>query len=189
MRDEGAVALQLFAEDFLPLILLFSVSITGLLLTVSYTWLKGYGYDFLALLHAVTVIFTMLWLPFGKFFHIFQRPAQLGVEFYKDVASREEAANCRRCGHPFASVMHVSDLIQVEQRLGYNYESDRPEVGHYQWICPPCRRAMFALAQAQIQSPAAATFALKTKPVRPAYANSALGEGPLGVEDQNNFHP
>jgi hypothetical protein len=65
MRDEGAVALQLFAEDFLPLILLFSVSITGLLLTVSYTWLKGYGYDFLALLHAVTVIFTMLWLPFG----------------------------------------------------------------------------------------------------------------------------
>ena len=32
VRDEGAVALQLFAEDFLPLLLLFAVSITGLLL-------------------------------------------------------------------------------------------------------------------------------------------------------------
>ncbi len=91
MRDEGAVALQLFMEDFLPLILLFAVSLTGLLLTVSYTWLKGYGYDFLAIAHAVTVIGTLLWLPFGKFFHIFQRPAQLGVEFYKHVAEREPA--------------------------------------------------------------------------------------------------
>jgi hypothetical protein len=51
------------------------------MLTASYSWMKGYGYDFLAILHAITVIFTLLWLPFGKFFHIFQRPAQLGVSF------------------------------------------------------------------------------------------------------------
>jgi hypothetical protein len=74
MREEGAAAVQLFAEDFLPLILLFAVSITGLMLTASYTWLKGYAYDFLAILHAITIIATFLWLPFGKFFHIFQSP-------------------------------------------------------------------------------------------------------------------
>ncbi|HWH70083.1 MAG TPA: hypothetical protein VNT26_11910, partial [Candidatus Sulfotelmatobacter sp.] len=152
MRDEGAVALQLFMEDFLPLLLLFAVSITGLLLTVSYTWLKGYGYDFLALVHAGTVIFTLLWLPFGKFFHIFQRPAQLGVEFYKDVAAHDERAHCRRCGHAFASQMHVRDLIQVEQALGYDYAVEQDGVEHYQWICPPCRRAMFALAQGVVKS-------------------------------------
>ena len=50
------------------------------MLTVSYTWMRGYGYDFIAILHAITVIVTLLWLPFGKFFHIFQRPAQLGVD-------------------------------------------------------------------------------------------------------------
>lgn len=188
MRDEGAVALQLFAEDFLPLILLFSVSITGLLLTVSYTWLKGYGYDFLALLHAVTVIFTLLWLPFGKFFHIFQRPAQLGVEFYKDVATREEPAHCKRCGHSFASKMHVTDLIQVERELGYRYESAQNAVDHYQWICPPCRRAMFALAQSRLKM-TSATGADRWLPTMPTFANDALGEGPLGEEDQRNFHP
>src|SRR3982750_4495101 len=48
-------------------------------LTASYTWMKGYAYDFLAILHAVTVIVTLIWLPFGKLFHVFQRPAQLGV--------------------------------------------------------------------------------------------------------------
>src|SRR6266513_710228 len=35
MRDEGAAAVQLFAEDFLPLVLLFAISVTGLLLTGS----------------------------------------------------------------------------------------------------------------------------------------------------------
>jgi hypothetical protein len=149
VRDHGAAALQQFGEDFLPLILLFAVSITGLMLTASYTWMKGYGYEFLATLHAITVIFTLLWLPFGKFFHIFQRPAQLGVSFYKDAGRQSEQAECRRCGQPFASLMHVEDLIAVERRLGYDYEVGGP-VEHYQRVCPRCRRLLLALAQAKM---------------------------------------
>jgi len=192
MRDEGAAALQLFGEDMLPLILLFAVSLTGLMLTASYTWLKGYAYDFLAILHAITVIFTFLWLPFGKFFHIFQRPAQIGVRFYKDVGQREEAAHCRRCGQPFTSRMHVEDLIQVERALGYRYEIDN-DTEHYQWICPPCRRAMFALAQGRLWHGKRGGIALdgdeRTPSSTPSYVNPALGEGPLGEEDARNFHP
>jgi hypothetical protein len=150
MRDHGAAAAQQFAEDFLPLILLFAISATGLMLTASYTWMKGYAYDFLAILHAITVIFTLLWLPFGKFFHIFQRPAQLGVSFYKDVGALEEQAHCRRCDKPFASKMHVEDLIEVERKLGFRYEMSNG-AGHYQWICPKCRRAMLTLAQGQMR--------------------------------------
>jgi len=59
----GAAALQDWREDLLPLFLLFSVSATGILLWVSYTWMHGYGYSFLSLLHAITVIFTLLWMP------------------------------------------------------------------------------------------------------------------------------
>jgi hypothetical protein len=149
MRDHGAAAVQQFAEDFLPLILLFAISATGLMLTASYTWMKGYAYDFLAILHAITVIFTLLWLPFGKFFHIFQRPAQLGVSFYKDVGAREEWAKCHRCGEAYASKMHVEDLIEVERKLGFRYEMTNG-AEHYQWICPKCRRAMLALAQGRL---------------------------------------
>jgi hypothetical protein len=149
MRDHGAAAVQQFAEDFLPLILLFAISATGLMLTVSYTWMKGYAYDFLAILHAITVIFTLLWLPFGKFFHIFQRPAQLGVGFYKDVGAREQQAHCRRCGQAYASLMQVDDLIEVERKLGFRYELGN-KAEHYQRICPQCRRAMLALAQGRL---------------------------------------
>jgi hypothetical protein len=147
VRDHGALALQDFNEDLLPLFLLFAVSVTGLMLTVSYTWMRGYAYEFLAILHAVTVIFTLLWLPFGKFFHIFQRPAQLGVKFYKDVGREGEQAACARCGRVFATQMHVEDLIQVERELGYDYTLPGEPAGHYQRICPACRRKLLALAQ------------------------------------------
>jgi NNP family nitrate/nitrite transporter-like MFS transporter len=145
MIDHGAAATQQFAQDILPLLLLFAISVTGLMLTASYTWMRGYAYEFLAILHAVTVIVTLLWLPFGKLFHVFQRPAQLGVGFYKDQGARGEPASCRRCGRAFAPRMMVNDLISVERELGFSYELEGG--GHYQDVCPRCRRALFGLAQ------------------------------------------
>jgi len=145
MIDHGAVAVQQFGQDIMPLLLLFAISVTGLMLTASYTWMKGYAYDFLAILHAATVIITLLWLPFGKLFHVFQRPAQLGVGFYKDAGERAEQARCRRCRQPYASLMMVRDLTIVERELGFTYEMSGG--GHYQEVCPKCRRALFGLAQ------------------------------------------
>jgi hypothetical protein len=145
MTDHAAMSVQQFGQDVLPLLLLFAISTTGLMLTASYTWLKGYAYDFLAIIHAATVIITLLWLPFGKLFHIFQRPAQLGVSLYKDAGERGEQARCRRCGAAYAPQMMVRDLITVERQLGFSYELSGD--GHYQEICPRCRRALFGLAQ------------------------------------------
>lgn len=192
MREEGAAAVQRYAEDFMPLILLFAVSLTGLMLTASYTWMKGYAYNFISILHAITVIGTFLWLPFGKFFHIFQRPAQLGVGFYQDVGSSEEPALCRRCGHPFTSRMHVEDLIEVERGLGYRYEIPDSPAEHYQWICPPCRRASLAIAQGMLWhgTRGGESLPLDGRPIpMPRYVNAGLGEGPLGEHDARNFHP
>src|SRR4030095_2100154 len=47
MRDKRALALQSFAMDFLPLVLLFAISVTGLALTASTLWLRGNFYGFL----------------------------------------------------------------------------------------------------------------------------------------------
>ena len=190
MRDEGTASFQFFREDILPLVLLFAVSITGLLLVVSYTWLRGYGYEFMSITHAATVIVTLLWLPFGKFFHIFQRPAQVGVSFYKDVARAEEPAKCRRCGHAFSSRMHVEDLIKVERELGYRYETADGQIEHYQWICPRCRRALLALAQGRLRFPHPSRIEGVVLPAAmPVPVNPGLGEGPLDIEDRENFHP
>ena len=191
MREEGAAAVQRFAEDFMPLILLFAVSLTGLMLTASYTWMRGYAYTFIAILHAVTVIGTFLWLPFGKLFHIFQRPAQLGVGFYKDVGRAEAAAHCRRCGHAFSSRMHVEDLIEVERKLGFRYEIPGSKAEHYQFICPACRRASFAMAQGLLWQGrrGGGPLAHEGPLPMPVRVNQAVAQGPLGTEDADNFYP
>src|SRR5690606_26912070 len=44
MIDHGAAAVQQFGEDILPLLLLFAISVTGLMLTASYSWMKGYAF-------------------------------------------------------------------------------------------------------------------------------------------------
>jgi hypothetical protein len=174
LRDHGAAALQEFGEDFLPLLLLFAISVTGLMLTASYTWMKGYAYDFLAILHALTVILTLLWLPFGKFFHIFQRSAQVGVGFYKEVGRQGEQAACRRCGQEFASRMHVEDLILVERQLGYRYDLPGSAVEHYQWVCPRCRRALLGIAQGNLW---AASRGLAAEASRPHLTHGRNGNG------------
>ena len=193
MVDEQAATLQRFVEDFIPLILLFAVSVTGLMLTASYSWMRGFAFDFIAITHAITVIATFLWLPFGKFFHIFQRPAQLGVGFYQDVGRSGEKAHCRRCDAPFTSLMHVEDLITVEKQLGYDYRVEDPAIEHYQWICPKCRRASFALAQGALWEGVRGGQRLEPIPGRPiptpVFANAGLDQGPLGDQDAENFHP
>lgn len=148
-RDRGSLALQQFGDDLLPLILLFAISATGLLLTVSARFMHGFHYPFLSQFHAVTVILTLLYLPFGKFFHIFQRPAQLSLHFYRRAGTRSGPAVCARCGGSFASALHIRDLKRVEGELGINYQFE--DGRHYQDVCPPCRRKSLALMQDELQ--------------------------------------
>ncbi len=150
MLDRGAQAVQSFAMDFLPIILLFAISITGLALTFSSLWLRGAFYGFLSILHAITVIAALLYLPFGKFFHIFQRPAQLGVKFYHAAGEKDAGAFCARCGQRFASRMHVEDLRMVLTQLGFDYAMLGP-ARHWQQLCPACKRKAIASAQLRLK--------------------------------------
>jgi hypothetical protein len=145
LRDQGARAVQSFAMDFFPLILLAAISVTGLALTASSVWLRGNYYGFLAILHAITVVTGLLYLPFGKFFHIFQRPAQLGVKLYQAAGAYGPGARCPQCGESFASQMHVEDLDVVLRDLGFDYSM--PSVGTWQAVCPACKRKALATTQ------------------------------------------
>jgi len=131
--------------DFLALAGLFAVSVTGLFLTVSSTWLHGQFYSALNTIHALTVILGLMYLPFGKLFHIFQRPGNLGVAYYKTANAEGPEAVCRRCGAGFASAQQVADLHEVLPQVGFDYGIDGG--GNYQDTCPRCRRASVTLAQ------------------------------------------
>jgi len=152
MRDGGALAVQRFGRDFLPLLLLFSVSITGLLLWVSYEWLHGYYYSVLAQIHALTVIATLIYLPFGKLFHVFQRPASLGIAFYKAAGARGDQVVCPVTGERFASRLQVDDLNAVLPDVGFDYRARTPDGPRWNQLSPRGRRVGIARAHAAVSN-------------------------------------
>src|SRR5262245_19745913 len=139
LRDPGAVAVER-STDFLALAGLFAVSVTGLMLSVSTLWMGGRFYTFLTTVHALTVILGLMYIPFGKLFHIFQRPANLGVQFYREEGARGPQQRCRECRREFASALQVADLKAVLPEVGFDYSL--ADGGHYQEVCPACRRRL-----------------------------------------------
>jgi hypothetical protein len=147
LRDPGALAVER-STDFLPLAGLFAVSVTGLALTASNLWMEGRFYVFLNTVHALTVILGLMYIPFGKLFHIFQRPANVGVAYYKREGAEGQPQHCVRCQEPFASQLQMTDLKEVLPQVGFDYSLPTGP-GNYQDHCPTCRRKLVALAQSR----------------------------------------
>ena len=144
LSDRGAIALQQFLLDFVPHLLLIAISVTGLMLTASSLWFEGYMYAFISLSHQAIVIMTLFFLPFGKLFHIVQRPASVGVELYQKHSREMSQAACPRCKTEFAGQMWIDDLKNVVDTLGFDYEmKDGTKLQDY---CPRCKRIMRGLA-------------------------------------------
>ena len=148
LKDRGAIAYQSFLLDFVPHMMLIAISVSGLMLTASSLWFEGYMYSFVALVHQATVIMTLFYLPFGKLFHVVQRPASIGVELYQRRSQEMPQAVCPRCQSEFAGQMWIDDLKKVVGDLGFDY---RLENGHaLQDYCPRCKRIMRGLAYANL---------------------------------------
>ena len=146
LKDRGAIAYQSFLLDFTPHLLLIAVSVSGLMLTASSLWFDGYMYSFIALSHQALVIMTLFYLPFGKLFHIVQRPASIGVELYQQRSQEMEQAVCPRCGVMFVGQMWIDDLKKVVDQLGFDYQLENGRT--LQDYCPRCKRIMRGLVYA-----------------------------------------
>lgn len=133
-HDSSVASEQRLGYDFVPLVALVAISATGLLLTMSSALLNGQGYEFLAILHMAVVVLSLIFIPFGKFFHVVQRPASLGVHLAKQAGIAEEGVqSCRVCGQPLEGVAFVRELQETMDELGLAYRD---------WIltCPRCKR-------------------------------------------------
>ena len=175
MTDKGARTLQQFGMDFLPIIMLFAISVTGLALTVSQEWLRGSSYSFLAILHAITVIAALLFLPFGKFFHIFQRPAQLGVKLYQEAGLKDPGAHLRTLRRAVRiENAHRRSARGAARKLGFDYATPGP-AGHWQALCPACKRKSLSSANSgSRRNPVAKAAAVPGRTAQPLRSSSEL---------------
>ncbi len=144
-QDRALKPIQRVLFDLLPLHLLMFISVTGIMLTIVDIWFEGAGHWPITLTHQFLVIMMILYLPFGKLFHIIQRPASLGVELYYAVGAEKGMKLCPRCGRPFGMEMHIEDVKQALNGGGYNFWL--PEEGHHwQDYCMRCKRVIRAEA-------------------------------------------
>jgi hypothetical protein len=156
LHDRGAIALQQFLLDFVPHLLLIAICITGLMLTASSLWLHGYMYSFIALSHQAVVIMTLFYLPFGKLFHVIQRPASIGVELYQRRAGEMPQAVCPRCGVEFVAEMWLGDLKTVVDKLGFDYKMIDGHI--WQDYCPRCKRVIRGMSYSALTQENAQVF-------------------------------
>ncbi|HEY2668628.1 MAG TPA: MFS transporter, partial [Actinomycetota bacterium] len=134
VRDRRVLADQAFLRDLFPLLALLAVAVTGLLLTFSAAFLAGRSYHLLALVHMSTVVLTLLFIPFGKFFHVIHRTATSAVPVYQATSLAAGGAfECRRCGAPLEAAAFVGDLQKTMGELRLDYPA---------WVetCPRCKR-------------------------------------------------
>jgi hypothetical protein len=156
MTAAGVLTTQRFGFDLMPLVLLLAIAVTGLALTASSLWWEGKFYGFISLTHQITVMAWLLSLPFGKFFHIIERPASIGVTLYQtinqDVGPSHEqtpSGHCRRCGAALPSRQFVVDLTATLADLGQHYALN-DEHGHLEDHCPTCKRVLRGQAYYQL---------------------------------------
>jgi len=144
LTHAGQIAVQTFEGDWLPLLLLLAISLTGLGISLDYKFMAGKAHQFMATTHAITVILFLLWMPFGKFFHIIQRPAQLGIAIYRKAGAGGPQAVCPHTEMEFTSQMQVDDLKEVTASLGFDY-TRRDGKSHLDYS-PQGKRALLAKA-------------------------------------------
>ena len=144
LTDKDAKVDQRAEYDMFPLWLILAVTVTGLGLTVSHGWAGGWGYPSISVIHQITVVFLLLYLPFGKLFHIPMRGLSIGTEVYHEVEAHEGLLACARCAKTYATKAQIQDVIAVLKESGQTLLAADGKT-HLAEYCPECRRVIRGL--------------------------------------------
>ncbi len=169
-HDLALISVQRFGFDIMPLALLMAIVVTGLALTADSAWLGGAYYWYISLTHETVVVLWLISLPFGKFFHLVERPATVGIELYWRTGEHTTQQRCARCDQEFAPARFIQDLKRTLYEVGEDYTireapslpfgvpEDEPPIHAspaeeqatsklwWQDLCPSCKRVMRAQA-------------------------------------------
>lgn len=142
----GEITTQTFSQDLLPLLILFSVAVSGIFLTFSTHFLTGQHYRILSTIHCWSVVSFLVYLPFGKFFHIFQRASQMGAELYIHEQEKGKLAVCPKTKEQFTSQVQKEDVKKILRELGFYFQTDNEEFS-IQDLSPRARRQLLMTTQ------------------------------------------
>jgi len=137
--------------DLFPLYLLLAVTVTGLVLTVSYTFLSGWMHHYLTLIHQVTVVILLVYFPFGKLFHLPIRPLATAVPMNYQEVVRVDTRCCKKCGEKYSNDDQIEDVKAILAAQAFDLQlADGSYLADY---CLPCRRRIRVMKQLNMEAP------------------------------------
>ncbi|MFP3125031.1 MFS transporter [Ectobacillus funiculus] len=140
---------QRFEFDILPLLLLLGAAVTGLMLTLSYVFLKGFIHHYITVVHQISVVFFLIYFPFGKLFHVPIRPLATAVPMnYQEVVKVDMRA-CKKCGTKYSNDDQISDVKAILAAQQFDLQlADGSYLADY---CPSCRRRLRVMKQLNME--------------------------------------
>ncbi len=149
-RDKGVQVTQRFEFDLFPLYILLAVTVTGLILTVSYKFLGGFLHQYLTLIHQVTVVIFLVYFPFGKLFHLPIRPLAAAVPMNYQEQVQVDTRPCKKCGTTYSSDDQIDDVKGILGAQAFDLQlKDGTYLADY---CPSCRRRIRVMSQLNLEN-------------------------------------
>ncbi|RSK28354.1 MFS transporter [Bacillus sp. HMF5848] len=140
---------QRFEFDILPLLILLLVTVSGLVLTVSYAFLDGFMHHYLTLFHQVTVVIMLVFFPFGKLYHVPIRPLAAGVPMNYQEELEVDTRACKKCGDTYSSDDQITDVKEILAVQQFDLQlEDGTYLSDY---CPACRRRIRVMKQMNLE--------------------------------------
>ncbi|ARK30524.1 MFS transporter [Halalkalibacter krulwichiae] len=149
-KNQDVKVTQRVEFDLLPLYILLWVTVSGLLLTLSYKFLGGWMHSYLALIHQVTVVIFLVYFPFGKLFHLPVRPLATAVPMNYQEVTGVDTRECKSCQAPYSNDDQITDVKEILSVQSFDLQlADGSYLADY---CPSCRRRIRVMKQLNIQS-------------------------------------
>ncbi|WP_064537382.1 hypothetical protein [Mesobacillus campisalis] len=179
ITDYDVKVTQRFEFDLLPLYILLAVTGTGLLLTLSYKFLGGFGHHYMSMTHQVTVIIMLMYFPFGKLFHVPIRPLATAVPMSYQEVLKVDTKACKSCGQPYSNDDQIADVQAILKAQSFDLQmADGSYLSDY---CPGCRRRMRALKQMNLEAP-------KGNPYGPVNTTNGIHLSGFGKKRSDEFY-
>lgn len=179
INDKEVRVTQRFEFDLLPLYILLAVTVSGLVLTVSYAFLDGFMHHYLTLIHQITVVIMLVYFPFGKLYHLPIRPLAAAVPMNYQEVVQVDSRPCKKCGVTYSSDDQITDVkgILASQAFDLKLE-DGSYLADY---CPSCRRRIRVMKQLNMEAPIG-------NPYEPVQTNNGIHISGFGQKRSEDFY-
>ncbi|WP_241657858.1 MFS transporter [Anaerobacillus alkaliphilus] len=165
--------------DLIPLYILLAVTVSGLLLTLSYKFLGGLAHPQLALLHQITVVLFLIYFPFGKLFHLPIRPLATAVPMNYQEEVMVDTRSCNSCGTKYSSDDQITDVKTILHAQQFDLKlEDGTYLADY---CPSCRRRIRVMSQLNLGT-------VKGNPYGPVQTNNGIHIPGFGRKRSDEFY-